>query len=175
MTKNIKSLIVLLIVTLAGAVGASAQAVSLADIGHYVYTSESDGFEIALPRECVKMSANEYGRDYSCNIKEGLVSVSVEVKDPAVRTDADVANFLTGFRGTLQHAKNVKVLRETPVHLGKYRGAAFELTIDGDKAYMTTLCWNKTTINIAGRALSAVPNSGKLIGDAVKSFALKAK
>lgn len=175
MTTNIRTLVVVLVATLAGGLGASAQAVSLADIGHDVYKSEVDGFEIAVPHDCFKVSPTENGRVYVCDVKEGRVVVQVEASDPPVNTDAELAAYLEGFRGTLNTATGVKVLGETPLHLGSYKGAAFQLTVNGDKTYMTTLCWARSTFTMTAQANSTVPNAAKLISDAIQSFAFTAK
>ncbi|MFL6374158.1 MAG: hypothetical protein ACJ73D_05780 [Pyrinomonadaceae bacterium] len=175
MKTNIRTLIVILIATLAGAVGASAQAGSLANIGHDIYRSEADGFEIAVPHDCFKVTAADNGRVYVCDVKEGRITVHPQTSDPAVNTDAEVAAYLEGFRGTLKDAANVKVLSETPLHIGDYRGAEFQLTFSGGTVYMTTLCHGRTTITVTGQASQSVPNAAKLIGTAVESFTFPAK
>jgi hypothetical protein len=133
MNTSIRILITLLLAALAGAAGASAQAVSLADIGHDVYKSEADGFQMAVPHDCFKLIPAENGRTYICNVKEGRVVVQAGESDPPVNTDVELAAYLQGFRGTLNSAANVKVLNETPFHLGSYKGAAFQLTVADDK------------------------------------------
>jgi hypothetical protein len=172
---NIRTLIVLLAATLAGAIGASGQAVSLADIGRDVYKSEADGFQIAVPHDCFKVVPTENGRTYVCNVREGRVVVEAGASDPPVNTSVELAAYLEGFRGTLNSAANVKVLSETPFHLGSYKGAAFQLTVADDKAFMTTMCSDRSTFTITAQALSAVPNSAKLMAAAVQSFAFTAK
>ena len=148
---------------------------SLADIGHDVFKSDADGFEIALPHACVKVTPTENGRAYVCDVKEGRVVVIVEHVTTAIDTDDEMAMYLAGFGKTLDTQKNVKVLKQTPVHLGDYRGAAFQLTVDGNNASVTTLCWGKSVMTMSGEVNSADPNAGKLIDTAVQSFAITAK
>lgn len=168
-------MVVLLMATMLAVAGASAQSVSLADIGNDVYKSEADGFEIAVPHNCFKVTPTEHGRSYVCDVKEGRVVVDADAGDPPVNTDADLAAYLEGFRDALNGADGVKVLSETPVHLGDYRGATYQLTAKGDKIYMTAICWTKFAITITGQAASSVPNAAKLISDAVQSFTFAAK
>jgi hypothetical protein len=175
MKRNIPTLVVVLSAILAGAVGASAQAVSLVDIGHDAYKSDADGFQIAVPHDCVKVTPTANGRIYTCDVKEGRVVIHPEATDPVVSTDAELAAYLEGFRGTLHDAEGVQVLSETPLHIGDYRGAAFQLTVNGGSVYMTTLCHGRTTITITGRASPSVPDAAKLIGTAVQSFTFTAK
>ena len=175
MKTNIRTLVFLLIATLAGAVAASGQAVSLADIGHDVFKSDADGFEIAVPHDCFKVTPTETGRAYVCDLKEGRVVVIVDVVVTPINTDEELAMYLAGFGKTLGTQKNVKVLRQTPTHLGDYRGAAFQLTVDGNNAVVNTLCWGKSVITMSGEVNSTDPNAGKLIDTAVQSFALTAK
>ena len=175
MKTNIPTLIGLLMAPLVVAVGVSGQAVSLADIGHDVYKSEADGFEVALPHECVNVTPTAGGRIYTCDVKEGRVVIHPEAADPAVNTDAELAAYLEGFRGTLNTADGVKILSETPLHLGDYHGAAFQVTVNGGNVFMTTLCHGRTTITVTGQASPTVPNATKLVGAAVQSFAFTAK
>ena len=175
MTTNIRTLVVLLIATLAGVAGASAQVVSLGDLGHDVYKSVADGFEIAVPHNCFKVTSIAHGRSYVCDVKEGRVAIQDEAGDLSVNTDADLAAYLSGFKGVLETAEGVKILGETPVHVGDFRGVAYQLTVNGDKVFMTTLCWTTFVITITGKADSSVPNAAKLISNAVQSFTLIAK
>ncbi len=73
MIKNFKYIFSLVIFTTAFAFAASAQLPSLADLGDDVYTSDADGFEIAIPEECVNFSDGEGGRNYTCDVKEGRI------------------------------------------------------------------------------------------------------
>lgn len=59
---------------------------------------------------------------------------------------------------------------ESPSQIGNYRGAAYQITIDGDKTLMVALAWGKFAIVISGRADSKVANSAELIAGAVQSF-----
>ncbi len=151
-------------------IAASAQTASLAAVGDEVYHSEADGFEIALPNSCVTVKSTEGGRNYICDLKEGRVSVSITLGTNVIKTDKDVAAFLSGFREALEGDSGVKLLGETSANVGDYRGAAYQLTIDGDKSLMVALVWEKFTVVISGRANSKVANSAELISEAVQSF-----
>ena len=170
MTKHLNYFISLVIMTLALAVAALAQAPSLANIGDHVYVSEADGFEIAVPDQCFKVTGGDGDRTYTCDVKEGRVSVSISEGDAPVKTDADLAAFLTGFKGSLMNAPDVKVFGETSAKIGDYRGAAYQLTLGGDKTLMIALAWEKFSVVISGRANSKVANSAELISAAVQSF-----
>lgn len=151
-------------------VAGSAQTASLANMGDEVYESEADGFEIALPKACVVVKSAADGNNYVCDVKEGRVSVSVTLGPNVIRTDKDVAAFLSGFREALAGDSGVKLLGETSAKVGDYRGAAYQLTIDGDKSLMVALVWEKFVVVISGRANSKVANSAELISEAVQSF-----
>ncbi|MBK7934723.1 MAG: hypothetical protein KA956_07490 [Pyrinomonadaceae bacterium] len=170
MTKNFKYIISLIVMTTAFAVAASAQLPSLADLGDDVYASDADGFEIAVPEECVNFSDGEGGRNYTCDVKEGRISVSITNDGPPIKTEADVANFLKGFKDTLVNSPDVKMFGETSAKIGSYRGAAYQITLGGDKTLMIALTWGKFVVVITGRANSKVANSADLIGGAVESF-----
>ena len=170
MTKNFKYIFSLVIMTTAFSAAALAQLPSLANVGDDVYTSEEDGFEIAVPDQCFKVTAATGERTYTCDLKEGRVSVSISEGDPPLKTDADLALFLKGFRDTLAKAPDVKVFGETSAKIGDYRGSAFQITIAGDKTLMIALAWGKFAVVITGRANSKVENSAELISSAVQSF-----
>jgi len=149
---------------------ASAQLPSLADVGDDVYHSDADGFEIALPDGCVSPRQTDIGRSYVCEVKEGSVSVSITRGDTPVKSDTDVAAFIQGFRGVLAKDAGVKLVGETSAKIGDYRGAAFQIILDGDKVMMVALVWDKFTVVITGRANGKVANSAELIQNAVTSF-----
>ncbi len=151
-------------------VAASAQTASLANVGDEVYHSDTDGFEIAVPKSCMVVKNTADGRNYVCDLKEGSVSVSVTLGTNVVKTDKDVAAFLTGFKDALAGDSGVKLIGETSAKVGDYRGAAYQLTIDGDKALFVALVWEKFTVVISGRAYSGAANSAELISEAVQSF-----
>lgn len=83
---------------MAFAASASAQLPSLANVGDDVYTSEADGFEIAVPDGCIKTAASEGGRAYSCDVKEGRIAIMINPDSAPIKTDADLAKFLKGFK-----------------------------------------------------------------------------
>lgn len=170
MTKNSKYLISLVFMTLTFTVAATAQLPSLANVGDDVYTSEADGFEIALPDGCVKASNIEGGRAYSCDVKEGRIAIMINVDDVPIKTDADLANFLTGFKNGLEKNPSVKIFGETKAQIGDYRGASYQITMDGDKTLIVALAWGKFTVVISGRADGKVANSAELISSAVQTF-----
>lgn len=151
-------------------VAASAQAPSLADVGDEVYVSEADGFEIAVPKSCVSVKSTAEGHNYICDVKEGRVSVSVTLGTNVITSDKDVAAFISGFKDALMGDAGVKLLGETSAKVGDYRGAAYQMTIDGDKAMMVALVWGKFTVVISGRANAKAANSAELISEAVQSF-----
>jgi len=170
MTKSINYITSLAIMTVAFAVAASAQLPSLADVGHDVYTSTADGFEIAVPHGCVKLTNSETERTYTCDVKEGRIVVTVSVEGAPINTDADLAVYLKGFKDTLVAAPGVKFFGETPAKIGSYHGAAYQLTVDGDKTLMIALAWGKFTVTITGRAKGDIEHSAELISSAVQSF-----
>lgn len=170
MTKNIRYIISLAIMTVACAVAASAQVPSLANNGDHVYMSEEDGFEIAVPDQCVKVTSGDEGREYRCETKEGLIRITVNPDSPVIKTDADVTMFLDGIKAGMSEEPSIKLFGETSAKIGSYRGAAYQLTMGGDKALMIALVWDKFTVIIAGRANSKVANSAELISSAVQSF-----
>lgn len=170
MTKNFRYIVSLAVMTIAFSAAAFAQLPSLANVGDDVYTSEADGFEIAVPGQCFKVTAATDERTYTCDLKEGRVSVSVSKGDDLVQTDADLGYFLKGFRDALTKAPDVKIFGETSAKIGDYRGSAFQITIGGDKTLMIALAWGKFAVVITGRANSKVANSAELISAAVQSF-----
>lgn len=151
-------------------VAASAQVPSLANVGDDVYTSTEDGFEIAIPDTCVKISDGEAGRSYNCEIKEGLVLVMINEEDSPIKTDAELAGFLQGFKDGLINKPGVKLFGETSSKIGDYRGAAYQITIDGDKTLAVALAWEKFTVVVLGKANSKIAGSAELISKAVQSF-----
>ncbi len=168
---KLKNILGLLFIVSAFSVAASAQAPSLANVGDDIYTSEDDGFEIALPDGCVKVSASENGRNYLCDLKEGRVVVMIQNSDPIIKNDTDLKNYLVGFKRGLQKDASVSIVNEIPSKIGEYSGMTYMMTIDGDKSLMVALAWQKFTVTILGRAYSKVPNSAELISAAVQSFA----
>jgi hypothetical protein len=170
MTKNIKRIISLVIMTTAFAFVAAAQAPSLADVGHDIYRSEADGFEIAVPHQCVKVTSADGLREYRCDSKEGLIKVMVNPVSHAVKTDADIADFTGGFKKGLLEDPGIKILGETGAQIGSYRGAAYQLMMGNDKTIMIALAWETFEVVIIGRADSRVANSAELIGAGVQSF-----
>ncbi len=170
MTKTFKYVLSLAIMTIAFSVVAAAQLPSLANVGDDVYTSEADGFEIAVPESCVKTGADDGGRAYTCDVKEGRISILVNPNNAVVKTDADVSGFLRGFKEGLLKNPNIKFFGESTAKIGDYRGGVYQVTLDGDKTLMVALVWNKFSVVILGRADSKVANSADLIGAAVESF-----
>ncbi len=81
-----------------------------------------------------------------------------------------MANFLKGFKDTLVKSPDVKILGETSAKIGSYRGAAYQMTLVGDKTLIIALTWEKFVVVITGRANTKVANSADLIGGAVASF-----
>lgn len=167
---KVKNLIGLLFAIAVFSFAAPAQALSLANVGDDIYTSEDDGFEIALPDGCVKVSASENGRNYMCDLKEGRVVVMIQNSDPIIKNDTDLKNYLVGFKRGLQKDASVSIVDEIPSKIGEYSGTTYMMTIDGDKSLMVALAWQKFTVTILGRAYSKVPNSAELISAAVQSF-----
>ncbi|HRI05046.1 MAG TPA: hypothetical protein PLL77_15020 [Pyrinomonadaceae bacterium] len=170
MTKNIKYLVSLVFMTLVFAVAATAQLPSLANVGDDVYTSEADGFEIAVPDGCMKSGLDEGVRSYSCDVKEGRITVLVNPDNTNIKTNADLANFLRGFKEGLVKNPDVKFFGETTAQIGDYRGASYQITMEGEKTLMVALVWGKFAVLISGRANSKVANSAELISSAVRSF-----
>lgn len=170
MTKNIKYLISLVFMTLTFTVAATAQLPSLANVGDDVYVSEADGFEIGVPDGCMKSSIVEGTHSYSCDVKEGRIAIIINTDNPNIKTDADLANFLTGFKQGLVKNPDVKLFGETTAQIGDYRGASYQITMEGEKTLMVALVWGKFAVLISGRADSKVANSAELISSAVQSF-----
>ena len=168
---NFKYFFSLFVMMMAFSAAASAQLPSLANVGDDVYTSETDGFEIAVPQSCVKTGAGDGGRAYSCDVKEGRIAILVNPDSAPVKTDADLAKFLKGFKEGMLRDSSIKLFEESPAQIGDYRGAVYKITIDGDKTLMVALVWGKFSVVISGRADSKVANSAELIGAAVQSFA----
>lgn len=169
-TNQITKFLFLVSIILSGTVMATAQMPSLANVGDDVYTSEDDGFEIALPDGCVKVSASENGRNYMCDLKEGRVVVMIQNADPIIKNETDLKNYLVGFKRGIQKDASVSIVNEIPSKIGEYNGTTYMMTIDGDKSLMVALAWQKFTVTILGRAYSKVPNSAELISAAVQSF-----
>lgn len=170
MTKNFRYIVSLAVMTIAFSAAAFAQLPSLANVGDDVYTSSADGFEIAVPHECVKVAAATDERTYTCNLTEGMIRISVNSNTPGIKSDGDISMFLKGFKEGLLEETGVKFFGETAAKVGDYRGAAYQITIDGDKTLMIALAWSKFAVVITGRANSNVPNSAELISSAVQSF-----
>ena len=170
MTKKISYIISFVIMTMAFAVAAAAQLPSLANVGDDVYISEADGFEIAIPEGCVEVVDGEDGREYRCEVKEGNIKVTIDPNNPEIKSDTDLAAFLKGFKESLAGNPDVKFFGETNAKIGNYSGAAYQLTIGGEKTLVIVLAWSKFAVVISGRANSKVANSAELIGGAVQSF-----
>lgn len=168
---KLKNILGLLLMVAAFSAAASAQLPSLANVGDDMYTSEEDGFEIAVPDGCMKMSSSANGRSYTCELKEGRIVVNVDSGSTEIKTDKDVADFLTGFKTSLSRDPGIKLLGESPAKIGDYRGAAYQLTLDGDKTIMVAVVWGKFAVTILGRANGKVAGSSELITAAVQSFA----
>ena len=116
---KLKNILGLLFIVSAFSVAASAQAPSLANVGDDIYTSEDDGFEIALPDGCVKVSASESGRNYFCDVKEGRVAVIIQNADPIIKNETDLKNYLVGFKRGLQKDASVSIVSEIPSKIGE--------------------------------------------------------
>lgn len=168
---KLKNILGLLFTVAAFSMAASAQLPSLANVGNDVYTSADDGFEIAVPNGCMKMTGSGASRSYVCELKEGRIAINISEDNVDIKSDKDVAFFLTGFKGALEKDPTVKIFGESSAKIGEYRGAVYQITLEGDKTLILALAWGKFAVTIIGRANGKVANSAELISTAVQSFA----
>ena len=67
------------------------------------------------------MLDGEVGRSCSCDLEEGLALVMTNKEDLPIKTDAELAGFLTGFKEGLINKPGVKFFSETKSQIGDYR------------------------------------------------------
>jgi len=168
---KLKNILGLLLVVAAFSMAASAQLPSLANVGDDMYTSEEDGFEIAVPDGCMKESKSATERTYRCELVEGIIIIQVQEGTVKIQTDKDVRDYLAGFRSGFEKNVQTKLLNESPAKIGEYKGASYTASVGDEKALVIALAWQNFSVTILGRANSKVANSAELIAAAVQSFA----
>jgi hypothetical protein len=172
--KNSKFLVAFLFTIFVFAASAAAQGHSLHDLHPGDKFVSEDGFEIALPAAWVKTDQLQHGHRYSWIVTEGSIVVTIRESSDAdaIKSDADVAAFLKGYKESLVKDPGVVFFAEVPVKIGEYRGAAYNVTVDGEKTQFIVLVWGKFSIVLFATAHSKVAGSAELISDALKTFAL---
>ncbi len=154
-------------------VAAFSQARSIKSVAEdAVYHSEDDGFEISLPANMVrKQSKNEAGKTgnaYLWEFSDAAIVVVVEKRSTGVKTDADVAASVAGYKSAF--LKGDKILSESPAKIGDYRGTAFVTEDDEGKNLILYLVWDKFAVIIVGSTPSKSAEIQKLVLEAVQSF-----
>lgn len=137
-----------------------------------VYHSKDDGFNISLPADMVqKKSMTEVGksgRGYLWEFSDAAVAVGVEIRDKAVKTEADVAAAMASYKATLP--KGDKILSESPAAIGEYQGKSFVIESEGNKNLVIFLVYEKFAVTIVGISSGKAPDVQKLVLEAIQSF-----
>lgn len=168
--KNMKFVVALLLAVGLLSIAASAQVKSLRNVTDKdVFASEDDGFEISLPEKWAKIEEVPTGTRYSWDVKEGMIAVTIR-EAAAPRSAAQIDEFLAGYRSSLAGAEGAKLVAEAPAKIGDYRGKVFNLLLDGEKNQFIVLLWGKFSVVLHGAANSKVPESDRLISEALQSF-----
>ncbi|HMT09539.1 MAG TPA: hypothetical protein PKA82_16175 [Pyrinomonadaceae bacterium] len=167
---KLKNLLGILFAVAIFSVAASAQLPSLANVGDDLFTSEEDGFEIAVPDGCMAMTQATTVRTYRCDLVEGLILITVEERAKAITSDEGIRAYTQGVKEGFENSAKTK-LSESPAKIGEYKGYSFTGKMGEDKVILISLLWEKMVVTILGRANATVPNSDAKILKAVSSFA----
>lgn len=171
--KATKYLFVTIFAVVLLAASAAAQNHSIHDVGSGdKFVSTDDGFEIALPADWVNETQLQTGRRYLWKFNEGSISVSIRefVESEELKTDADRTAFIEGYKGALQKDPGVKIISETPVKIGEYRGEAYNITLDGQKSLFIVLAWKKFNVVLNANSNGKFADSDGPLFDALKTF-----
>lgn len=147
--------------------------------------SSADGrFTVALPRNISGFSAltpqnmgrNVSGSMFQWHLREGFVTISFyDILDPkfSVTTEQDFVNFFGGARDAALNSFKGKLVSESLLKSGEYRGHKFSFRLADDSTGIGRVFYvDKRAYMLLAVAAKNVPDAADLISQAFDTFAL---